>query len=268
MCRLAAYVGPAIPIAAMLYEAPWSLELQSYRPRHQLSGYVNADGTGVAWWDGESAQPLRYVTERPPWSDANLPGLSRRLRGVVQLAALRSATPGVPFGPSAVAPFVHSGVAAAHNGYLRAFREKTGRVLLSRLPDGLFAAMDAVSDSQVLFLTALRHLERDPGAGLAGALRGAVLEAGEVCAKAGVPASLNLVLADSTKVVAARAAQGTASNSLYTLRGGARWPGACLLASEPLDEDPLWMPVPDGHLVEITAVGVRCAPLAELEGNG
>src|SRR5262249_37113611 len=145
MCRLAAYVGPAAPLSTLLYDPLRSLEFQSYRPREQLSGFVNVDGTGVAWWDSLETEPMRYVTERPPWSDPNLPLLARRLRAIVQLAAVRSATPGMPFGPASVAPFVHEGIACAHNGYLREFKQRTRRTLLARLPDHLFAALDAGS---------------------------------------------------------------------------------------------------------------------------
>jgi glutamine amidotransferase len=250
----------------LLYDAPRSLEVQAYRPREQLSGYVNVDGTGVAWWDGFGSEPLRYVSERPPWSDPNLPGLARRLRGSLQLAAVRSATPGVPFGPATVAPFVHRGVAAAHNGYLGAFRQSVARQLLGRLPDHLFSALDAVSDSQVLFLTALRHFEKDAEAGLLGAVRAAAADAAEACAEAGAAASLNLILAESERVVGVRVSEGTAANSLYTLVGGTRWPEAYVIASEPLDDDPRWTPVPDRHLIEMSAAGVRCVPLAVPEG--
>lgn len=261
MCRLAAYLGAPAPLSALLYDPPRSLEVQAYDPREQLSGNVNVDGTGVAWWTSDSGEPLRYVTDRPPWSDPNLPGLARRLRSGAHLAAVRGATPGIGYGPGFAAPFVHGRVAGAHNGFITDYRERVARPLLDHLPDHLHATLDGPGDSQPLFLLALAHLQSDPDAGLLGAAAAAVVEAGALCAKIGVPATLTLVLADGHRVVGTRAATGAAANTLYTLTDGARWPDAIVLASEPLDDDPGWALVPDGTVVEITADDVRIEPL-------
>ncbi|MEX0657828.1 MAG: hypothetical protein WD080_01720 [Egibacteraceae bacterium] len=257
MCRLAAYVGPPVPLSTLLYDAPRSLQVQAYDPREQLSGAVNVDGTGIAWWPAGDAEPLRYVTERPPWSDVNLPTLAARLRSGAQLAAVRGATPGLGHGAGLTAPFVHEHVAGAHNGFIAEYRTRVARRLLQRLPDHLHARVEAASDSHALFLLAMAHLEADPHAALAGAAAAAVTEAAAVCADLGTPATLTLLLADGTTVVGTRTASGTAANTLYTLEDGARWPGATLLASEPLDDDLGWRPVPDGSVVQVSATEVR-----------
>ncbi|HEX9888931.1 MAG TPA: hypothetical protein VGA69_05605, partial [Nitriliruptorales bacterium] len=127
MCRLAAYVGPPAPLSTLLYDPPRSLQVLSYQPRELLYGSVNVDGTGIAWWDEIDQPPLRYVTASPPWSDPNLASLAPRLTGRVQLAAVRGATPDIPFGPANVAPFAHDGVAFVHNGWVGEFRRGTGR---------------------------------------------------------------------------------------------------------------------------------------------
>lgn len=263
MCRLAAYVGAPAALSTLLLDPPHSLLVQSHDPREQIHGQLNVDGTGVAWWSAEEpgAPPLRYVTERTLWSDPNLAALAPRLFGRVQIAAVRSATPGVLFGPGNVAPFVHGALAGAHNGFLGRFREATGRALAARLPDAQYAALDAVSDSQLLFLRTASLLEggAEPLAGatpLAAAVRAAVLEAAALSREHAAGSTLNLVVSDGESVVAARLAEGCAANTLYTLEGGRRWPEASLLASEPLDEDPAWQPVPEGTLVELTADGV------------
>ena len=262
MCRLAAYVGAPAALSTPLLDPPHSLAVQSQDPREQLHGRLNVDGTGVAWWEeAPGGAPLRYVTERTLWSDPNLAPLAPKLRGRIQIAAVRSATPGVPFGPGNVAPFVHGGLAGAHNGFLGRFREATGRALAARLPDAHYAALDAVSDSQLLFLRAASLLEQDveplPGASrLAAAVRAAVLEAAALSRELDAASTLNLVVSDGTTLVATRLAEGCAANTLYTLEGGRRWPGASLLASEPLDEDPSWTAVTEGTLVELTPDGV------------
>ena len=64
------------------------------------------------------------------------------------------------------------------------------------------------------------------------------------------------MLAAADEVVALRAARGVEPNSLYALDGGSRWPGGRLVASEPLDDDAAWRPVPENHLVRITTGGL------------
>jgi len=261
MCRMAGYLGAAVPLAVLLSDPPHSLTVQAYQPRMQHEGTVNVDGTGVAWWPPGDAEPLRYVTERPPWSDPNLLPLAARLCGVAQLAAVRSATPGLPFGPDAVAPFVRYGVALAHNGRVGGFPGRVGRALLERLPDELLTAAGVLTDSVVLFLTALHHRRRQPGHGLASALAGAVHEVERACAHAGQAATLTLLACDGQRLVGIRAAAGMRSPTLFT-RAGPEHAGL-VAASEPLDDTPGWTEVPDRHVVELTGTGVTLTPLSQ-----
>lgn len=263
MCRLAGYVGPLTPLSALLYDPPWSLSAQAVSPREQRRGEINVDGTGVAWWDGTDSRPLRYRTDRPPWADPNLPGLAPRLRCAVQLAAVRSATPSIPHGHVFVHPFIHEQVAGTHNGRISAFRECVARPLVARLPDHLFGAFDGMSDSLTLFLLAVAERERNPAGGLVGALRVALAVAEEECRRAGTTADLNLALADASSVAISRAGYEEPGNSLYVLRNGARWPGASLVASEPLDDDPGWTPVPDRHIAALSSDGIEMTPLSD-----
>ncbi|MFE0319543.1 hypothetical protein ACFW05_26140, partial [Streptomyces albogriseolus] len=54
MCRHLAYVGPAEPLGALLVGPPHGLYRQSWAPRRQRYGTVNADGFGVGWYaDGD-----------------------------------------------------------------------------------------------------------------------------------------------------------------------------------------------------------------------
>lgn len=269
MCRFAAYLGPSAPLSTLFDDPPHGLSEQARAPRQQDPDDVNVDGTGVVWWrDGDPA-PLRYVSTQPPWSDPNLPELARRLNGVSQLAAVRNATAGIPHGPANVAPFLlppgthHGPLAVAHNGWIGGYRGGVGRALTEQLPDDLWGLIDAVSDSLGLALSILRHLRAEPAVGLAGAVRRAVAEVSALCKAAGREAVLTFVVTDGTRAVATRAATGASSNSLYTLRGGARWPHAVLLASEPLDDDSFWQPVPDATLVEITTGSVTMNNLDE-----
>lgn len=265
MCRIAAYVGPGVSLASVLYDPPHSLEHQAYAPRQMLMGNVNVDGTGLAWWPADAPAdepPLRYVSERPPWSDPNLPGLAPRVEARMLLAAVRSATPGVPFGSGNIAPFVHGRLAAVHNGWLGRFREQTGRELAARLPEHLYARVDAVSDSLLVVLTVVKHHEERGEADLPGALRAATAEILDICAGADAEATLNVAVGDGERIVGVRTSRGTEGNNpVHFLQGGTTWPGGTLLASEPLDDDPAWEPVPDDHLFEVTAEGITVGAL-------
>ncbi|MZE74212.1 class II glutamine amidotransferase, partial [Streptomyces sp. SID5789] len=50
MCRHLAYVGPEEPLGRLLVAPPHGLYRQSWAPRHQRYGTVNADGFGVGWY--------------------------------------------------------------------------------------------------------------------------------------------------------------------------------------------------------------------------
>ncbi len=258
MCRLAAYTGSPLPLSAILYDPPHSLERQSYLPQEMVSGHVNVDGTGVAWWRAGEREPLRYASELPPWSDGNLPTLARRLSGAPILSVVRSQTPGMPTGVAAVHPFVYECWAGGHNGYVTGF-EAVRWKLMGAIEEDVLRRLDTLSDSAVLFLMAVTFLRR--GASLADAARETVAEVARVCAETGDAASLNLLLADGVDVVAVRAARGVEPNSLYVLEAGARWAQGNLIASEPLDSDPGWASVPEEHLVRISSGGASVEPL-------
>jgi len=261
MCRMAGYVGPPAPLSLLLADTPHSLYQQAFRPRLLDESSVNVDGTGVVWWPPGEREPIRYATELPPWSDANLLPLAARLRGGVQLAAVRSATPGLPYGPGAVAPFTHDGLAVAHNGRIENFRGPIGRRLLDALPDDLFHASGTITDSVALFLTVVHHHRIRPEKGLAGAVAAAVLDAAKLSADAGEWATLTVLASDGECVVGARTAVGAPSYTLFTLDGDPERPGAALVASEPLDDHAGWREVPDHHLVEVSRDQVRVVPL-------
>jgi glutamine amidotransferase len=257
MCRFAAYLGPDAPLSTLLFDTPRSLSVLAYDPREQHYGYVNVDGTGLAWWAPDAPEPLRYRIDRPPWQDANLGTLARRLHAGSQLAAVRSATPGIGQGPGFVHPYTWGRLAGTHNGFIGSFKAATARPLIAQLPEHVFAALEVMSDAQVLFLLAACAYERDPDAGVTAAVADACARVAKVCEAHGADATLNLVVGDGTTFAAARLSVGVASNSLYTLAGTDRFRGGCLVASEPLDEDDGWELVPHGHVAGLSPAGVR-----------
>src|SRR5882757_3370334 len=96
MCRHVGYLGPAVSIADLVLDPPHSLLRQSWAPtdmRH--GGTINADGFGVGWFVTTNP-PVVYRRAVPMWTDNALPGLLRPVLATGVLAAVRSATVGMP----------------------------------------------------------------------------------------------------------------------------------------------------------------------------
>lgn len=251
MCRMIAYEGPPLTLGALVYDAPHALQSQAYRPRTMLSGTVNVDGTGIAWWPEGETTPLRYATERPPWSDDNLRGLAPRLAGVRIVAAVRSATPGMPGGEAAVAPFVLDDFAFAHNGYVDDFQGETGAALLALVPAAASALVEARTDSRVLFAIAAAHrLHAGTGARLAPSLVHAARATASLCRERGQRAQLVFVAADRQGLAAVRASVGVPANTLFFARDRIDGGSSLTIASEPLEDSVTWQPLPETHALE------------------
>lgn len=185
-------------------------------------------------------RPLRYRTQLPPWGDQTLVELAPRLHSRVVVAAIRSATAGIPQGHPFVHPFVVDELAGTHNGWIEGFRRHVARPLLAHLSDETFATLDGMSDANALFLLAVDAYRQ--GAGLLDAARHATETAAAITAAVDQNATLTLVLADHTGVAAVNEAVGHTAHSLYVHRGSDR----TYLASEPLDHDLEWQPVAQG----------------------
>ena len=270
MCRIAGLLTapdqPPPPLSSLLYDAPHSLEHQAYASRTQPGVAVNVDGTGVAWWAEDAPEPLRILSDRSPWADANLPFVTPRLRSRAQLAHVRSATPGIPHGTAYVAPFTHDRLAGAHNGWVGRFRERTARPLLALLSDEVFAAYHATTDSLVVFLLVVEHLRRDPDAGLAAAVRRCVDDVARVCREADAELMLNLLVGDGEQLVATCGSLGRHANSLWTQLDATT--GAVRVASEPLDDTDGWRRAEPDTLLVLTPGSVTAEPLIALASAG
>ena len=87
----------------------------------------------------------------------------------------------------------------------------------------------------------------DDGVPLADALAGVV-----TAVEARTTGRLNLLLTDGATMAAT-----ACGNSLFARQHD----GAALVASEPIDADPAWSPVPDRTVVVATATAMTAAPL-------
>lgn len=226
MCRHLGWLGQPRSVAELMLDPPHGLLVQSYAPRRQQHGLFNADGWGAGFFDG--TLPRRWRSAMPLWSDASFASVAPVLRSHCVVAAVRSATVGMPICASATAPFSDGQWLFSHNGV----------VDRSVLTGG--ASAESVCDSAILaahiFAAGMDRL-------------------GEMIAEVGVAdpqARLNVVACDGSSMWATT--WGETLSMLHTDDG-------VLLASEPFDDDPRWVDIPDRHLVRATADRVAVTAL-------
>ncbi len=235
MCRHLAHVGPEpVTLASLVTEPPHSLLVQSHAPRDMRGGgTVNADGFGVGFW--HAGEPHRYRRDDPMWTDASFLDLAPTIRTHALVAAVRSATVGMPVSTAACAPFAADGWLFSHNGVVRGWPHSMAGLAAELDPVELLT-LDAATDSALLWALVLRRLRagKDPVDAVADVLA-RTLDA--------APGSrLNLLLGDGNTVVA------TAVDHALSVHAG---PAGVTIASEPLDDDPEWAPVPDGSFLVV-----------------
>ncbi|BBY26380.1 gamma-glutamyl-hercynylcysteine sulfoxide hydrolase [Mycolicibacterium sediminis] len=215
-------------VASLVLDQPYGLRVQSYSPRRQKNGLMNADGWGVGFVD--AGEVRRWRSAAPLWGDASFASVAPALRSECIVAAVRSATIGMPIEPSASAPFTDGTWLLSHNGV----------VDRSVLP--LSAAAESTVDSALL-----AALIFDRGLDALGATIAAV--------GADDPnARLNIIAANGSRLLAT-----TWGDTLSILRRD----DGVVVASEPYDDHPDWQEVPDRHLVD---VGAGRVTLTALEG--
>ncbi len=232
MCRHLLHLGRAATLASLLTEPPHSLLRQAWAPLDMRGGgTINVDGFGVGWWHEDRL--VRYRSDRPMWSDTGFLELTQVTTSEAVLGAVRSATIGMPLGVTACAPFLGDGWLFSLNGRVEGWPASMVK-LAEGLPVLDLLTMEALTDSALVWALVRQRL------GL-GATPGEALQSvvTEVCAAA--PGSrLNLLLTDGRVGFAT-----TAGHSLSVLRA----PGRVVIASEPYDDDPGWLAVPDRRLL-------------------
>ena len=255
MCRHLAWLGHAVDLAALLLDPPHSLLRQSYAPRDMRGGgTVNADGFGAGWYPGNASNdpaPVRYRKAVPIWSDPSFAELAREVCSSAVLAAVRSATVGMPVVETACAPFAAGRWLFSHNGVVTGWPHSMA-ALAARLPVTELLTLEAPTDSALLWALTRHRLAsgESPGDALAGVVTDVLAAAPD--------SRLNLLVTDGTRLAA------TAVYHALWVRAGAQ---GVLVCSEPTDQSPEWQPMPEGHLLTATSSTVDIAPICPTPGE-
>ncbi len=228
MCRHIGWLGDPVTVSSLVLDPPSGLLVQSYSPRRQKHGTINADGWGVGFFDPATAVPRRWRSDKPLWGDASFASVAPALRSGCVVAAVRSATVGMPIEPSASAPFTDGTWLLSHNG------------IVDRAVLAPSASAESTVDSAVL---ASYIFERGLDA------------LGEVVVEVGARdpgARLNILAGNGSRLLAT-----TWGDTLFALQRA----DGIVLASEPYDDDPSWRDIPDRHLIEVSGAGLTLIPL-------
>jgi glutamine amidotransferase len=246
MCRHLAYLGPPVSLQSLLIDPPQGLYRQSWAPRLQRYGTVNADGFGVGWYADGDPVPARYRRGIPIWGDPSLPDVARVTRSGAVLAAVRSATAGMATGESAAAPFASDACLFSHNGALDGWPDGEWAKSVRDEGLGVLSVMEAMTDSAYLWAMVVARLRvgLSLGAALAATIR--------AVRAAGGRGRLNLLATDGRSIAATRC-----GDTLF-YRADAR---SVTVASEPSDDSPGWTEVADGQLLTAIPGKVDHRPL-------
>lgn len=281
MCRHLAYLGPPVFLSTLLMDPPYSLYRQSWAPRQQRHGTVNADGFGIGWYppagsahpaDPADAAPFRYRRAVPLWADANMPELAHAVRSGAVLAAVRDATSGTSQEEGAAAPFRTGRWLFSHNGAVLDWERLPADAELG-LPASALSGLEARCDSALLWAAVSARLSegQPPGDALADVvLRTAAVRPG---------ARLNFLLTDGHRIAAScwgdtlwyradsdglRVAAEPDGEADLPAGGGPPDGGTHQQVS---DTSGGWRQVPDRTLLLATADRVRTRPLTPDTGG-
>ena len=247
MCRLAAYVGPEIPLGQLLHEGSNSLYSQSWSCQELQGTTLNADGFGFGWHH-ENGNAAIYTSTLPIWSDANLPDLEQTLVHSHWLAYVRSATPGQAVNQANTQPFRHENLLFMHNGRIDEFNDGPRENFHRILSPGIAAGIEGNTDSEYLFAVFRQHYAES--ADLEKALRASC----ETVSGMTLPgaALINMLVSDGNSILACRhACNGGTCPSLYVSDKLTALENATLIASEPFSDRESWQKVEEHSIVRL-----------------
>jgi glutamine amidotransferase len=233
MCRHIAWLGTPRALDDLVLTPAHGLLVQSYAPRRQTHGRMNADGWGVGYYTPGRDEPARWRSSRPFWSDASFASVAPTIASTCVIAAVRAASPGMPIEDSAVAPFARGRWLLSHNGRVDRAVLPTDPLAESTCDAAMLAALVFATGPERLGEVVVDVGQRDP------------------------VARLNLLAVNGSRILATT--WGASLSYLVSADG-------VVVASEPYDDDPDWVDVPDRHLVDVTGDGVSVTSLNPSDG--
>jgi gamma-glutamyl hercynylcysteine S-oxide hydrolase len=236
MCRHLAYLGPPASLKTVLIDPPHGLYRQSWAPRRQRFGTVNADGFGVGWYADGDPVPARYRREVPIWADDSFADFARVTRTRALLAAVRSASEATSHDAGAAAPFAADGWLFSHNGRLDGWPEAWAGLAATLTPAELLT-VEARVDSALLWAL-VRHRLR-AGLDAEAALRDTLT----AIKHSGLTGRFNVLLTDGRSIT------GSAFGDTLCYR---KTEDTVVVASEPVDDEPGWQDVTEGTVLNVS----------------
>ncbi len=251
MCRIAAYLGPSIPLENIV-TAPRHSLLEQSQHATEAKLAVNGDGFGLSWY-GDGPLPGLFRDVLPAWADSNLAHLCRMVHSPLFLAHIRASTVGETSRVNCH-PFVHGRWSFCHNGQIPHFANIRRR-LEGALPDDLYAARQGSTDSEVIFLTLLANgLDDDPHAALLATLD-------QIGPAVDAPVKLTCCFTDGETLYGFRHASFGSAPTLYL--SGSLDNGGRAMASEPLCSTAnRWTMIPENTLCQLGPTDTAMAPIA------
>jgi glutamine amidotransferase len=266
MCRFAVYHGRPIVLKDFILDVPHSIFRQSFDAREMLSGNVNGDGFGIAWYDSTiSENPAVYVATTPIWADYNIGRIADKIRSNVVVAHVRGASEGMPVSITNTHPFTAGPFAFMHNGSVDDFRSSIFPGIVPHIRPDIWNRIKGNTDSEHVFGWWLSEMEdwekrRPTLQRQTDALKKVIGGLCAIAAEAGTEIVLNLAISDGQSIIAVRYHHGQRKASLYYAVNSPKFPESTIIASEKLFDGAEWQPVPEksmltidpSHRVEIT----------------
>jgi len=262
MCRLLAYSGAPTFLEDLVCKPEHSLVRQSMQAE-EAKLTTNGDGFGIGWYTGlpDRPEPGVYREVTPAWSDENLLALCAAVRSPLFFAHVR-ATTGTAVARQNCHPFRYQRWLFIHNGQIGDYA-KIRRRMEALLPDELYAARKGATDSELMFLLAVNHIEQ--GMAPMDAMRTMLGEVRHMMAEAGIvtPLRFAAALADGETIYAFRYSSDERPPTLYLNRCD----HGTIVASEPLQDRtnpccPEWIAVAPDTAVVVRGAAVEMRALA------
>lgn len=253
MCRMGIYRGPEITLKKFIFDPPHNFIEQARTPKEMVITPLNGDGYGVAWYNPQiHAEPALLTSEKPFWHDINLARISDKILSPHILMHIRAASPGLGIHQANSHPFQWRQIAFMHNGIIGDFKKGMMRSLRQQIADPFYSQIHGTTDSEHIFGLYLTVREEQPAASMPEVLLEVFSRLNSLAAKHDADLILNLAVTDGQTTAVSCYTTVDKAATLYFTHESPAFPGAVVVASEPLDRaDKSWQKFPMNNLMVI-----------------